>query len=150
MSEHSHTNELEEITDYLEEKEINKGYATFWNANILTELSDEYIDVYCFLDNGKDRNRIQVYEWLQLVSHIEENPSGELFLLLTKDEYELFPWKECLDEKETDYETNGFLCIYLKIMKNLPVTWKTFEMRKDSNGEKVINCMWTRDNLREK
>lgn len=109
MCEHSHTKELEEITDYLEEKEINTGYATFWNANILTELSDGYIDVYCFLDNGKDRNRIQVYEWLQLVSYIEENPSGELFLLLTKDEYGLFPWKECLDEKETDYETNGFL-----------------------------------------
>lgn len=40
MCEHSHTKELEEITDYLEEKEINTGYATFWNANILTELSD--------------------------------------------------------------------------------------------------------------
>lgn len=112
MSESNHAKELKEITAYLEDEEIKTGYATFWNANILTELSDGYIDVYCWSDREKIENLEninQLYEWLQLVSHVEEVPSGKLFILLSKDEYEFFPWKDRLDEKGTDYQTDSYL-----------------------------------------
>lgn len=126
MSEWDRAKGLREITNYLEEKKIKNGYATFWQANVLTELSDGYIDVYSWLDGLGDGSGIkklqnidQIYEWLQLTSHIKEKPKGEVFLLFTQNEYELCPLKECLDTKETAYETEDFVLYIFDDYENL-------------------------------
>ncbi len=76
------------IADYLVENGYYKGYATFWNANILTELSNGRIDVYDWQDslNQADGNIDRTYKWLQLVDHDTHRPEGKVFLLFHSDQ----------------------------------------------------------------
>lgn len=75
--------EYREITNVLMEKNVTEGCATFWNANVLTELSDGKIEVWSFKgeeDGGLDLCNIS--EWLQKKEHSVERPEGSTFLLL--------------------------------------------------------------------
>lgn len=81
---HRGKTDYQDIADFLTEHGYYKGYSTFWNANILTELSDGAIDVYVWGDHlgeeaGGDVDR--TYTWLQLVKHDTERPEGKVFLL---------------------------------------------------------------------
>lgn len=81
-------NAYQEITAVLEEKGYKNGYATFWNANILTELSDGVIDVWCVEEF--DENTTQspdIYPWLQVRTHQNTLPSGRTFLVWNAEEY---------------------------------------------------------------
>ena len=87
-----------QITAALEEKGYQNGYATFWNANILTELSDGAIDVWCVESFDQNTTRSpDLYQWLQVRSHQNGLPSGRTFLVWTAEEYaaygkESFPY----------------------------------------------------------
>ena len=93
-----------EITRFLVENDYRQGYATFWNANILTELSNGEIEVWIWADNGgaeqgKDwpeqvENVDDTFPWLQRRSHEERHPEGKVFLLMTNAEYDSCPWIE--------------------------------------------------------
>lgn len=70
------------IADTLEERGYRNGYASFWSANILTELSDGEIDVWCV--DSFDATTTQhpdVYKWLQVKSHDTERQSGKSFVI---------------------------------------------------------------------
>ena len=81
----------QKIADFLVENGYNSGYATFWNSNILTELSNGIIEAYDrigpldLVDGDIDKN----YKWLQLVKHDTQPPVGKVFLLYSDDEAKL-------------------------------------------------------------
>lgn len=84
-------NAYQKITAVLEEKGYKNGYATFWNANILTELSDGAIDVWCVEEF--DENTTQspdIYPWLQIRTHQNTLPSGLTFLVWNAEEYAVY------------------------------------------------------------
>lgn len=54
------------------------GFATFWNANVLTEASDGVIDVYTYNTWG-DR---YMYSWLQKKEHFDHPHKGKVFVLI--------------------------------------------------------------------
>ena len=98
------TKELRAVSSYLSKKNISSGYATFWNANILTELSNGYIEVYSW-SNAENLNDInQLYAWLQLPAHAK-HPEGRIFTLFTKDEYNACPLKPYFDQIKPFYNT---------------------------------------------
>ena len=74
-----------EAVDFLCEEGYTEGYASFWNANVLTELSDGEIEVWGWLD-GSVGDLYEIYEWLQPISHCYETPDGKVFIMLTQIE----------------------------------------------------------------
>ena len=89
-----------EAAEWLVENGYTKGYATFWNGNVMTELSNGVLDVYVY-DEWSDT---QLYGWLQRKSHMEELPEGPVFVLVSGTEYytEDIP---CAREEHLVYES---------------------------------------------
>jgi hypothetical protein len=78
---------------YLLDNNLDYGFATFWNANVTTELTDGKIELAGLEPHGleSDTNTsFRIQGWLNPVRYF--NPSfyqGESFLLLTRTEWEL-------------------------------------------------------------
>lgn len=98
------TEHLRIVEDYLCDNDIVNGYATFWNGNVLTELSNGEIEVWVW--PGNDHRKAlenldeldSINQWLQLKSHETNRPAGKVFILLGINQYEQLPWKEVLEE----------------------------------------------------
>lgn len=111
------TLEKRKIADVLVEKEYFSGYATFWQANVVTELSNGKIDIWSWCDSGdngeglKDITDINTtFEWLQKTSHKNNYPSGKVFLLFTIDEFNNFNWKDQLEKyNEIIYQSDYYI-----------------------------------------
>jgi hypothetical protein len=87
---------------YLEENNLRFGLATFWNANVLTELTNGRIETL-----GLHSENIRTPNWLRVIAY--ENPDyhkGETFLLLTKDEVRQ---DEKFAQYKPDYEDYNFV-----------------------------------------
>ncbi len=67
------------------EQDIHAGYASYWNADVMIELSDGKIDMYSWTDTiftkpGQDLDDVDaIYPWLQEVRHMTERPEGKVF-----------------------------------------------------------------------
>ncbi|MGN0981955.1 MAG: hypothetical protein ACI4O0_03585 [Candidatus Limivicinus sp.] len=95
MRQKDHTVNLRTVGDKLQEQGYDEGYAGFWKANVLTELTDGKIEVWHWNDwNKKER----VYRWLQASSHLDTPPEGKVFLLLSETEEEESELPEQLEE----------------------------------------------------
>lgn len=93
----------------LDECEINQGYASYWNANIMTEFSDGKIEVWSYwlenrlegigsamvVDNGTGVEYLN--KWLQHKSRMSSKP-GEHFFMIINNSYE-----DAFDGKYKDY-----------------------------------------------
>lgn len=80
----TYNTELENIANCLMEEDCVQGYATFWNANVLTEITDGEIDVYSVenWDYG-DYNA-----WLQRKDHENWEPVGSVFAIFSMEDYQ--------------------------------------------------------------
>ena len=67
--------EMGKIVEIALEHGYDKGVATFWHSNIITELSDGRIDMWTLESNSSDK----MYEWLQKREHIGAFPSDRYF-----------------------------------------------------------------------
>ncbi len=82
--------------NYLRENGYDYGYATFWNANITTEMSDGTIDMTS-LDPNADK--LEVFKWLTDKRLMEEEHERS-FLVLTNEELWMYEGKAPLYEDE--------------------------------------------------
>lgn len=82
---YGHDNEHHKALEVLEKYNLDYGYATYWNANILTLLSDNEIKVRELIFNDTAYNQ----GWLNLDRRWYEDQEGQskYFVLLTEDEY---------------------------------------------------------------
>ena len=79
--------EQADVAWYLLDSGYRNGYATFWNANVLTELTNGEIQVWDWGDQvfpDEQMNIDEMFQWLQLKSHETTHPEGNVFVLLTK------------------------------------------------------------------
>jgi len=77
-----------QIVDTLEAGGYRNGYASFWGANILTELSDGEIEVWCVEEfDGDTPHNPAIYQWLQKKSHDTELPVGKTFVVWNAEDY---------------------------------------------------------------
>ena len=109
--------ELRSISKDLVDKGYNNGYATYWNANILTELSYGKIEAWSICSNFRDLLEItsidSTYKWNQKVTHDTTHPEGKVFLLFTRYEFWNNNWKNDLPDENiinnsTSYIVYGF------------------------------------------
>jgi len=96
---------------YLLDNQLDYGFATFWNANVTTELTNGKIELAGLPPDGWDNKKL--FNWLTMKKY--SNPSwhqGESFLLLTRAEWELaqttgIPFARL----QPDYEDSSFIII---------------------------------------
>ena len=87
LSRRDDLSELRKITAVLTENGYKEGYATFWNGNVLTELSNGYLDVRVnAVQADVGENCDKTFEWLQLKSHAYGHPDGKVFCVVAEDE----------------------------------------------------------------
>lgn len=79
-----------EVCAFLEKEGYDFGYATYWNANIVTELTGGQVEVA----NIGWLDRLDYFYWSSPKKYYEEEHPGKVFLLVTaeqKKEYENEP-----------------------------------------------------------
>lgn len=102
----STNNEIKAISEILKENEINEGYASFWNASLLTEASNGEIEVWHYsletdlgdLKNDVTLNKMNTREiankylhhWLQKYDHFEKVPTNNFFVIVNNKYLSLF------------------------------------------------------------
>ncbi len=79
---------IKPVAAWLQEHHYTQGMATFWNSNVITELTDGEIEMWTTRDDGENFDTL--YEWLQHVSHAESWPQGHFFIFVSLDEYDRF------------------------------------------------------------
>ena len=71
------------VAEFLQQNNLSFGYASYWNANIITELTDGRVEVANVLDPVS----LEYFKWSSPMKYYEEGyASGEVFLLLTAEE----------------------------------------------------------------
>lgn len=95
----------EEIIATLEEEGYVQGYATFWNANVMTELSNGKIEMWALPDS---LSSYEVYPWLQKKEHQQAGPNGRYFVMFSEEELGSPLWEEMSDE-QIIYTGNGYV-----------------------------------------
>jgi hypothetical protein len=93
---------------YLLDNQLNFGFATFWNANVTTELTSGRIE---FLGLDTEINQLKILGWLNPVAFYDPAYyKGESFLLLTRAEWELLQTSEYpFTQFHPDYEDLNFV-----------------------------------------
>jgi hypothetical protein len=88
---------------YLEENNLRFGLASFWNANVLTELTNGRIEML-----GLDPGNIHAINgWLHIIAYENHDYyNDETFLLLSKEEW---GQEEKLASRKPDYEDDNFV-----------------------------------------
>lgn len=78
-----------QVAAFLQENDYDDGYATFWNGNVMTELTNGEIEMWCVNGLAGDfRAEESIYQWLQAKDHMEKMPTGKTFLLMSSSEYQ--------------------------------------------------------------
>lgn len=97
-----------DVVSVLTEQGYQAGYATFWNASVLTELSNGEISVWSWPDSPEDIVDVDaIFPWLQLVAHKSLTPSGKVFILLSNEENNKFTFVKKLNENDIIYQSDS-------------------------------------------
>ena len=101
------------IVHYLSDNEIDNFFTTFWDGNIVTELTDGEVEAWIWLDEyniSKLETPDQRYEWLQKASHFTEIPQGKCAVVLKRTEVTACPLGITLSTScKPSYETYDYV-----------------------------------------
>lgn len=98
---------LSEVGEWLAENDYTQGYASFWNGDLLTELTDGEVEVWV-VDNVWS---MTIYQWLQSKDH-DVAPEGKVFVLLNPQDGEVNPELAYYDEDYIIYtDENGYVVL---------------------------------------
>jgi hypothetical protein len=101
--------EFTKIASVLVQEGFDAGYGTFWNGNVLTELTDGKIDVWCVKEfDANTTNHPDLFLWLQDKSHEHTLPSGKKFVIWSRKEFLSYQDSGFPYIGEKVYESNGF------------------------------------------
>ena len=105
--------EYRAISEALRAENYSDGFATFWNGNILTEISNGQVEVWNWIPSTiklvEQENPAEVYRVLQRKSHDEAPPAGKMFVLLQKNDIEEMPWAQKLDSGIVLYDSDKYI-----------------------------------------
>lgn len=139
--------ELREIKELLLEKDYKDGYTSFWQGNILTELSNGEIEIWCWNYNTTSTALLNdsdvMFKWLQLKVHDTVQPEERMFLLFTNDEYKNNGWQEEIDADNILYWSGNYIVVGYDSFEELKNDLLSFKiLLKDnqwvSNGTDVF------------
>ena len=101
-----------EAVQALVEQGYTQGYATFWNANVLTELSNGQLELWHWNDGKQEIASLEdfndIYPWLQSKSHLTTVPSGKVFVLLSANEDYYFEFTKKFSQENVIYRADNY------------------------------------------
>lgn len=101
---------------YLEENDYDFGFASYWNANIVTELTNGKVEV----GNILDPESLEYFKWSSPVKYYEADyHQGPVFLLLTSEEEETYRNAKALRMGEQVYEDENFVILVYESVEAL-------------------------------
>ena len=110
--------EEKKVAAFLEKEGYTFGYASYWNANILTELSDGAVEVA----NVLDFEDMSFFYWSSPMKYYEEGyHTGKTFLLLTAEEMVKFAEAEAVRSGEVVYEDEAYTVLHFDKVEEIPV-----------------------------
>ena len=97
------------VAAFLEEQGYTFGYASYWNGNILTELTDGKVEVA----NIHEIDRMDPFTWSSPVKYYREGyHQGKTFLLLTDREAEEYARVPAVAAGRVVYEKQGYVVLH--------------------------------------
>ncbi len=110
--------EERKVAAFLEQEGYTFGYASYWNANILTELSDGAVEVA----NIHDFEDMSFFYWSSPMKYYEEGyHTGKVFLLLTTEEMVKFAEAEAVVAGEVVYEDEEYVLLHFDEVSEVPM-----------------------------
>lgn len=97
-----------QVAEWIEKRQFSQGYATFWNSDIITELTDGATEMWTLV--GPEN--LEVFHWLQSSDHSDKVPEQSFFVLLTSDEYISTYGADHAAKEHVEYE-DGYYYIML-------------------------------------
>ncbi|MBE6730426.1 MAG: hypothetical protein E7564_01910 [Ruminococcaceae bacterium] len=102
-------NAIKQMAQIILNKGCTEGYATFWNANIMTEITDGKLKVRTWNTNAPIDVLDNYHRWLHVKDFGKKDAEGKVFLLFTTDEYNQSRLKDSLDMKGKVLNTTQYV-----------------------------------------
>lgn len=96
-----------EMAEYLVEEGYTFGYASYWNSNIMTELTDGALE----MANLWSIDSMGDFKWSSKVSTYD-NKEGKVFLIVAKDEINELESYGMLDKQPVTFENEDYLVLH--------------------------------------
>lgn len=94
------------VAAFLQENDYDFGYATYWNANIITELTDGGVEIA----NVGDPKDLEYFKWSSPMKYYEEGyHEGEVFLLLSAEEASEYKDAKALKIGQQVYQDENYV-----------------------------------------
>lgn len=110
------------VCKFLEEEGYTFGYGTYWNANIITELTNGTVEVA----NVDQLDQLNYFYWSSPKKYYEEEHSGKTFLLLTVQEKEEYAEEPVVSEGKIVYEDESYVVYHFDDVSD----WEAYRNRK--------------------
>lgn len=105
-----------QVVAYLVEQGYGFGYSTYWNGNIMTELSDGKLEVA----NIHDVEQMDLFTWSSPKKYYEKNYcSGKTYLILTFEEADTFKTAASVNRGREIYRQNGYVVLHYDSVEEL-------------------------------
>lgn len=105
------------VINLIEEKGYSIGIATFWNGNVITELTDGRIQ-FANIECDEDTGEVNRFDWLCPVEIYEKEGTALLILTKEEDEQIVLPEKE---KMEIVYEDENYIAYEAVSLKELEI-----------------------------
>ena len=102
---------IRDADEVLDTQNYHFGYSTYWNGNLMTELSDGRIEIHDWLNTNTTFDLTNVdrfHHWLQLKER-KKAPTGKLFLLFTEHEFENYTLCKNMHRENAFYDSGGYI-----------------------------------------
>jgi hypothetical protein len=108
--------EEKQVAKFLEQEEYDFGYATYWNANIMTELTNGYVEVA----NVQEVEDMSMFYWSSPAMYYDKTyHQGKTFLLLTTQEARKYEEVQAVLNGVKIYEDDAYVVYHYDTVEDL-------------------------------
>lgn len=109
------------VAAYLEEQGYTFGYASYWNGNIMTELTNGAVEIA----NIHEIDRMDMFTWSSPMRYYQEGyHDGKTFILLTAQEAAQYAQTPVIAAGEVVYDQQGYVVLHYDSVEEL---WREVE-----------------------
>lgn len=108
--------EEKQVAKFLKQEEYDFGYATYWNANIMTELTNGYVEVA----NVQEVEDMSMFYWSSPAMYYDKAyHQGKTFLLLTTQEARKYEEVQAVLNGVKIYEDDAYVVYHYDTVEDL-------------------------------
>lgn len=114
------------VAAYLEEQGYTFGYASYWNGNIMTELTNGAVEIA----NIHEIDRMDMFTWSSPMRYYQEGyHDGKTFILLTAQEAAQYAQTAVIAAGEVVYDQQGYVVLHYDSVEEL---WREVERENET------------------